>query len=274
MQTLTQPDTTLIRGQEYPRITTLFCDFDGPIVDVSDRYHRTYRLGLARTRRYYRDQGQRVTLSPLSKTQFWNLKQHRVPDAEIALRSGLQGEQIDYFRNQVLHWVNHPALLRCDRVQPGVHWALSLLHHQHIRLVLVTLRAVDQVQDFLQRHQLQGYFSGIYGTANDSFAYTNYAEVKTTLLRQALAESDRLPNQWYAMVGDTEADVWAAQAVNIPAIALTCGIRSHAYLQRLNPEHIENNLLLCTHQLLCQKNLGNLSNECNLRVALKQSPSN
>jgi phosphoglycolate phosphatase-like HAD superfamily hydrolase len=52
-----------------------------------------------------------------------------------------------------------------------------------------------------------------------------------------------------AMVGDTEADIWAAQAVGIPAIALTCGIRSEAYLQRLAPDHLESDLLLFAHRL-------------------------
>lgn len=276
MKTLTQPVATQIHGTGYPRITTLFCDFDGPIVDVSNRYHRTYRLGLAHTRRHYRQQGKILPLSPLSKSQFWNLKQNRVPDGEIALRSGLQDEQIHYFRTQVEQWVNHPSLLRCDRLQPGVPWALSLFQQQGIRLLIVTLRAEEQVRDLLQRYHLQNHFAGIYGTDREDFAYANYAELKTALLQKALAEqiaveksitekpitepitieNDRLETSIpgvlgadCAMVGDTEADVLAAQAVGIPVIALTCGIRSEAYLQRLKPDHLESNLLLFAHRL-------------------------
>jgi phosphoglycolate phosphatase-like HAD superfamily hydrolase len=289
MKTLTQPVATQIHGKGYPRITTLFCDFDGPIVDVSDRYHRTYRLGLAHTRRHYRQKGETLPLSPLSKSQFWHLKQNRVPDGEIALRSGLQDEQIDYFRTQVEQWVNHPSLLRCDRLQPGVPWALSLFQQQGIRLLIVTLRTEEQVRDLLQRYHLQDHFAAIYGTDREDFAYANYAEVKTALLQKALAEqiateqiateqiateeiviehpltehllteqpaADRLGSaisgvlpSVCAMVGDTEADIWAAQAVGIPAIALTCGIRSEAYLQRLAPDHLESDLLLFAHRL-------------------------
>lgn len=285
MKTFTQSVATQIPGTGYPRITTLFCDFDGPIVDVSDRYHRTYRLGLAHARRHYRQQGEILPLSPLSKSQFWHLKQNRVPDGEIALRSGLQDEQIDYFRTQVEQWVNHPSLLRCDRLQPGVPWALSLFQQQGIRLVIVTLRTEDQVRELLERNHLQDHFAAIYGTACEDLAYANYAEVKTVLLKKALAEQIELAEHIaaeatiaetiaetiadpsaqqstdrlgagalpaaFAMVGDTEADVLAAQAVGIPVVALTCGIRSEAYLQGLAPDHLESNLLLFAHRLRC-----------------------
>lgn len=243
---------------------TLFCDFDGPIVDVSARYHRTYRLGLAQTRRYYKGLGQVLPLHCLSKSQFWQLKQNRVPDVEIALRSGLQGEQIEYFMTQVQHWVNHPALLRCDRLQPGTAWALSLLKHQGFKLVLVTLREETQVRAILERYGLADYFSDIYGTCNDTFAYANYSDVKVSLLQQAMMDhilqappvvDTHTPRPHpipLGMVGDTEADILAARAVGIPAFALTCGTRSQAYLDRLNPDHTESNLLMLVHRFLRQ----------------------
>lgn len=243
---------------------TLFCDFDGPIVDVSGRYHSTYRLALARTRRAYGDRGTPLSLSPLTKAQFWRLKQMRTPDPTIARRSGLQGEQVPFFLDQVQQIVNScPALLRRDQLQPQVPGALALLRRHGIALVLVTLRCEQQVQAFLSRHGLEDAFAAIYGTQDSSAAYANYSDLKTTLLSQAIADHSPMvmppldPTACLAsgplqsptavpawMVGDTEADVIAAQRLGLPAIALSCGIRSRDYLANLKPTAIQPNLLV------------------------------
>src|ERR687893_96470 len=81
---------------------TVFCDFDGPIVDVSNRYYTTYQLGLADTQGFYQAEGITLPIQMLSKQQFWQMKQDRVPDVELATRSGLQGEQIDFFVGRVI----------------------------------------------------------------------------------------------------------------------------------------------------------------------------
>ena len=148
---------------EYPQLAsapvTLFCDFDGPIVDVSERYYHTYQLGLADIASAY----PALALSQLSKAQFWQMKQERTPDVEIAMRSGLQGEQIEQFLSRVRQIVNQPELLAQDQIQPGVKWALSLLHERGIRLVLVTLRQQVQATQILREQGLEALFSGIGG---------------------------------------------------------------------------------------------------------------
>ncbi|MBD3880986.1 HAD family hydrolase [Phormidium tenue FACHB-886] len=231
---------------------TLFCDFDGPIVDVSDRYYHTYRLGLTETQAAHPD----LRLSPLTKQQFWQMKQERMPDAEIALRSGLQGEQIDRFLQRVVQIVNQPALLQQDQLQPGVKWALALLHAQGVRLVLVTLRCQAQATQILQDHGLVHLFSQIWGSVSESIAYSNLAEHKTELLRQAIAMQQNSSASYATfpdsawMIGDTEADVLAGQAMDVPTIALTCGIRSQTYLQKFEPTRIHSDLLSAAHYLV------------------------
>jgi phosphoglycolate phosphatase-like HAD superfamily hydrolase len=231
---------------------TVFCDFDGPIIDVSNRYYTTYQLGLADTQAFYQVQGISLPIQQLTKHQFWQMKQDRVPDVEIAMRSGLQKEQIDFFLGRVIEIVNQPALLRQDKLQPGVSWALALLHSQGVRLVLVTLRCQAQATQILRNYGLTRLFSGIYGTDQRDAAYQNYADAKTQLLSQALAEQSRLAGHptsaW--MVGDTEADLIAGQTLEIPTIALTCGIRSHYYLKQFQPTRVHSDLLAAAHDIL------------------------
>lgn len=235
-----------------PQQLTVFCDFDGPIVDVSNRYYSTYKLGLADTQAAYQAKTVTLPIGLLSKQQFWQMKQERVPDVEIAMRSGLQGEQIDFFLGRVLEIVNQPALLKQDRLQPGVSWALALLHSQGVRLVLVTLRCRSQATQILRNHGLTRLFSGIYGSSDRDAAYQNQAELKTQLLASALTEQSvgaQYPlSAW--MVGDTEADLLAGQALSIPTIALTCGIRSPRYLKQFQPTCIHSDLLAAATYLV------------------------
>lgn len=231
---------------------TVFCDFDGPIVDVSNRYYTTYRLGLADTLRFYQTQDITLPIQMLTKQQFWQMKQDRVPDVEIAMRSGLQGEEINFFLKRVVTIVNQPALLQQDSLQPAVSWALALLHSQGAKLVLVTLRCHLQAEQLLSHYGLSNLFSGIYGTEDCQVAYHNNAQLKTQLLEQAFSEQlQRIGHTVSAwMVGDTEADIRAGQALSIPTIALTCGIRSHFYLKQFHPTRICSDLLDAAHYLV------------------------
>ncbi len=235
-----------------PSRLTVFCDFDGPIINVSDRYYQTYQLALAEVQATYQAQGVTLPIHLLTKEQFWQMKQNRVPDVEIALRSGLQEAQMALFMEGVTRIVNQPALLHQDTLQPGVRWALALLHAQGARLVLVTLRCQVQAAQVLHGYGLLRLFSEIYGSQDEGAAYQNLADHKTQLLRQAIASSRSGDRAYDAawMIGDTEADILAGQATGIPTIALTCGIRSKSYLQRFTPTRIHSDLLSAAHYLV------------------------
>ena len=238
--------------------TTVFCDFDGPIVDVSDRYYSTYRLALEDTEGFYREFSPQYQVakplpsSVLTKEQFWQMKQNRVPDREIAKRSGLSEEKIDFFLARVVKIVNRADLVDRDTLQPGVSWALNLLKTQGVKLILVTLRDRLEATKFLEQHGLRKLFTGIYGTDDSQSAYQNYTEIKTYLLDRAM--KDRLPTTAHPnrswMIGDTEADILAGKAMGIPTIGLTCGIRSYRQLSQLQPTSIEPDLLSAAHRLV------------------------
>jgi phosphoglycolate phosphatase len=229
---------------------TLFCDFDGPIIDVSERYYSTYQLGLADTQAFYQTHvGTTLPIQVLSKEQFWSLKRDRVSDCEIATRSGLHQEQIDIFLAQVHRIVNQPVLLQQDHLQPEARWALHWLHASGVKLVLVTLRCQTQAAQILESYGLAHLFSRICGMPDSSAAYQNYAGFKAQLLTDLLAEGIWQTGS-ACIVGDTEADVLAGQAVGIPTIALTCGIRSQFYLKKYQPTHICSDLRSAASSLL------------------------
>lgn len=235
-----------------PPGAVLFCDFDGPLVDVSQRYYRTYRLALAATAAEYQAHGIALEPRPLTVTQFWQMKQNRLADEDIAHWSGLQYPQVSTFMAHVQRLVNQTSLLSHDRLQPLVGSAIALLQQTNIRLVLVTLRQTQQVAAILRQYELEAAVSQIYGAEDDQVAYGNRADHKTALLHAAIADQQQ---QGYAtetawMVGDTEADILAGQALGVPTIALTCGVRSQAYLSPFQPTEIHANLYGAVERLL------------------------
>jgi phosphoglycolate phosphatase len=229
---------------------TVFCDLDGPLIDVSDRYYQTYQLALRETQSLYWDAESTFALTCLSKEQFWRMKQERTADIDIALRSGLQTEHIDYFLDQVRQVVNQPMMLEQDRVQPGVRSALTYLRDSGVSLKVVTLRHQVEAETLLLEQDLAQFFTGIWGTSDYQSAYSNYTDHKRRLLTQALEQFPALSLESAWMIGDTEADVLAGQSLGISTIALTCGIRSHDYLSKLQPTHIDRDLIAATQYLL------------------------
>jgi len=258
-----QPRHPLHSGaeQRFSQSVTVFCDFDGPIVDVSDRYYSTYKLGLFEIQASYQKQATSLPLHILSKKQFWQMKQERTPDQEIALRSGLRGKQIEQFLECVQQLVNRADLLHQDQLQPGVKQSLLQLHNQGIPLILVTLRRQIQAVQMLRQFGIAHLFTQVYGASDDTAAYLNQAEHKTQLLSNAMTEAGLQPKSYSHsqlelahssawMIGDTEADILAGQAMNIPTIALTCGIRSQAYLQTFRPTQFHTDLASAARYLL------------------------
>jgi phosphoglycolate phosphatase len=247
----------LMNGMPREQPATVFCDFDGPLVDVSARYYSTYRLALANVCEYYNTDNLLISITPLSQEQFWQMKRNRVPDIEIAGKSGIPPAAIDPFLAQVSYIVNHNDLLYQDTIQPGVSWALNLLRSEGIELVLVTLRAQEQAEQILAKANLLHLFSGVFGThSNEDVAYVNSIELKTQLLKNAAAVHwpvNIRDRKTACTIGDTEADVWAGRNLGIETIALTCGIRSQEYLQKQSPSVILEDLVSASNYLVRSK---------------------
>lgn len=231
---------------QVPSGQVVFCDFDGPIVDVSERYYRTYRLGLSTLQASHQETNDRILpLRVLSKNQFWWMKRNRVADADIAMRSGVPADLVDALMLQVQRIVNHPHLLQWDTLQPGADSAIHQLKRAGARLVLVTLRHPRQVQAFLQAHDLSQCIDEIFGASDINAAHLNRAEQKVALLECAIAAQKEQGYQIYptCMIGDTEADIIAGKQAGVTTVAVTNGIRSQDYLKRYQPTSMVANLL-------------------------------
>ncbi|MFM7384559.1 MAG: HAD family hydrolase [Microcystaceae cyanobacterium] len=213
----------------------LITDFDGPIMDVSERYYQVYQYCLAAVQ----DPEQRVTL--LSKAQFWQMKRAQVPEIEIGLQSGLRDRQAKTFAHLRKITVHTLPYLVYDQPLPWAIAALEKLQAKGVDLVVMTMRRVCELEEALERNHLGQFFAEDrrYCLAND-YRKINDIHDKKGLMAQAMAELPPTPVTW--MVGDTEADILAAQSQNIPVIGLLSGIRDRQRLTQHQPTAIANNL--------------------------------
>jgi phosphoglycolate phosphatase-like HAD superfamily hydrolase len=222
----------------------IITDFDGPIMDVSERYYQTYLFCLNSV-----TPPEQATTT-LSKDEFWRLKRSQVPERQIGQISGLDETQSLEFariRRQTVH--SQPYLVY-DVPVVGAIATLERLHQSNIELVTMTMRRVKELDDALNRYDLGKFFAPDrrYCLSND-YSKTNDIGDKTQLMSRALLE---LPPADTWMVGDTEADILSAKASGIPVIGVLSGIRDRTQLQHHEPDWIVDNLGAAVEVILSQ----------------------
>ncbi len=209
----------------------LITDFDGPIIDVSERYYRVYQLCLEKTR--YPDQKVRE----LSKAEFWQMKRSRVPEKQIGIISGLDETQAQEFTKLRKQTVHTEPYFQYDRLAPGAVSALLKIQQAGFDLAVMTMRRAWELDYAFKQHDLARFFpeNRCYCLAND-YVKTRDIDDKPLLMARALKELPSASDTW--MVGDTEADITAAKKHGIKSIALECGIRDRAQLAFYQPDFI------------------------------------
>lgn len=209
----------------------LITDFDGPIMDVSERYYRVYQLCLEKTR--YPEQ----TITELSKAEFWQLKRSHTPEIQIALKSGLdqqQGREFSQIRKQTVHTLPY---FQYDVLVPTALNALSKVQAAGVDLAVMTMRRVRELDYAFNQYDLGKFFpeNRRYCLSND-YVKTRDVEDKPLLMARALAELPPAADTW--MIGDTEADITAAKKHNIKIIGVESGIRDRHQLESYQPDLI------------------------------------
>lgn len=209
----------------------IITDFDGPIIDVSERYYRVYQYCLQKIRR----SGQQV--QELSKAEFWQMKRSRVPEKQIGVISGLdeaQAQEFSQLRKQTIHTQPY---FDYDTLAPGAVEALSKVQRAGIDLVVMTMRRERELDYAFKKYDLGRFFpeNRCYCLSND-YIKTRDTDDKPLLMARAIRELPPAIDTW--MVGDTEADIISAKKQDIKVIAVECGIRDRSQQELYHPDLI------------------------------------
>lgn len=213
----------------------LITDFDGPIIDVSERYYQVYQLCLDKSRNPDRP------VKQLSKAEFWELKRSRVPEKQIGILSGLDEAQAKKFAQLRRQTVHTEAYFKYDTLAPGAVAALEKVQQAGIDLAVMTMRRVRELDYAFSQHDLGRFFpkDRCYCLSND-YVKTRDVDDKPLLMERALVELPPASDTW--MVGDTEADIITAKNHGVKVMAVLCGIRDRQNLQSNLPDLIVQDL--------------------------------
>lgn len=213
----------------------IITDFDGPIMDLSDRYYHVYQLCLDKVEQPHQ------SLHVLTKAEFWTYKRAQVPERKIGIASGLtptQAEEFKELRDRHAHQLQYLSL---DRVVPGSIAALEKIQASSSELCVMTLRRTCELEPALQQYNLDRFFpSHSRYCLPDNYVKHGDVAAKTQLMTAALSELPPDPNTW--MIGDTEADIIAAKTHGIKVIGVLSGIRDRDRLAQHQPDKIVANL--------------------------------
>ncbi len=224
----------------------IITDFDGPIIDLSQRYYHVYQLSLNTAT-------QSDPWKVLTKEEFWAHKRAGMDEIQIGMESGLTGMQAEYYqalRNRDAHQLKYLVM---DRPIMGAMSTLQRIRKTtEIQLVLLTLRRRSELDCTLEQYDLERFFDSHcqYCLTND-YVKQGHIEDKTQLLAQALAELGDDEDTW--VIGDTEADLVAAETHQLRSIAVLSGIRDRHFLEQYRSNAIVPNFTAAVDMILSGK---------------------
>jgi phosphoglycolate phosphatase-like HAD superfamily hydrolase len=209
----------------------IITDFDGPIMDVSERYYQVYLLCVEQTKL----PGQEIQV--LSKAEFWALKRSKTPETTIGLKSGLSEEQAGLFSHRRKELVHQLVYMKFDQVIPRAIETLTQIQQLGIDLVVMTMRRDRELEYAFGQADLARFFPANrrYNLGND-YIKTKDELDKPLLMARAVQELPPVDQTW--MIGDTEADIAAAKSQDIPFVGVLSGIRDQATLAKFLPGSI------------------------------------
>jgi phosphoglycolate phosphatase-like HAD superfamily hydrolase len=222
----------------------IFTDFDGPIMDVSERYYQVYLYCLDKIRKPHQ------VVTTLPKTEFWELKRSQVPEKEIAKLSGFADEKqsiaFAHLRRATVH--TDPYFEHDQLIESAIP-ALEKAKQSGVDLAVMTMRRRRELEPVLDKYDLRRFFAcdRIF-CLDDDYIKTVDTQDKPKLMKLAQANLPEVQQQW--MIGDTEADIIAAQTYDVPVIGVLSGIRNQAQLEKYKPNQILPNLLSSITKIL------------------------
>ena len=199
----------------------IFIDFDGTLVDIAPRHYRVYRKCV-----------EKMGGTPLDRKKYWELKRDNISWNELLLISGLEINNKDDYLELFIDRIESLEELYRDELFVDSLSALKKLSSNDNKLYLLSLRRnSDALDKQIEKLGIECFFEEILSGHSDT--------KEGTLLKKADIIKQTIDNPKDSIiVGDTEADVAAAQQLNATSIALLSGIRSKKFLKSMEPDYL------------------------------------
>lgn len=161
----------------------LFTDFDGPLMDVSERYYQVYLYCLHQVRL------PQQPIVQMTKEEFWSAKRAQVPEWKIGWESGLtlpgQAEDFARLRSETVH---SEPFFKYDRLYDFAIPALERLQAHGFDLAVMTMRRQKELFPILNQFNLGRFFATDHiFCLRDDYKKTGDTKDKPKLMEKAIA---------------------------------------------------------------------------------------
>jgi len=198
----------------------IFWDYDGPILDVSNKYYEVYKAILIENSDSY-----------LTKSEFWNLKRNK-EDIKKILELSQASISFNNFRQKWISKIETSEYLAHDELQPEISDILEASSVNN-KLVMVTLRrSRKMLLKQLENLGLISYFDQVFNSGEN--IYPRW-KIKYNIINQFLGPGN---SKKYFIIGDTETDIIAGTNLGFTTIAVSNGIRNKSILRKLSPTYL------------------------------------
>lgn len=199
----------------------IFIDFDGTLVDIAPRHYRVYKKCV-----------EKMGGTPLDRKKYWELKRDNISWNELLPMSGLEVNNRDDYLKLFIDRIESLEELYRDELFVDSLSTLKKLSSNGNKLYLLSLRRnSDALYKQIEKLGIGCFFEKILSGHSDT--------KEGTLLKKADIIKQTIDNpEDSIIVGDTEADVAAAQQLNATSIALLSGIRSKEFLKSMEPDYL------------------------------------
>ena len=199
----------------------IFIDFDGTFVDIAPRNYRVYKKCV-----------EKMGGTPLDQKKYWELKRDNISWDELLSMSGLEASKKGDYLKLFIDRIESLEELYRDELFVDSLFALKKLSSNNNKLYLLSLRRnSDALDKQIEKLGIGCFFEKILSGHSDT--------KEGTLLKKADIIKQTIDNPGDSIIiGDTEADVAAAQQLNATSIALLSGIRSKEFLKSMESDYL------------------------------------
>lgn len=206
----------------------LFIDFDGTLLDVSQRHYATYVevLGMPDIRGV-----------PIPQKEYWGLRVENKPVKEILKRSRLFPTKFKTFIERFEERLETPEMLGLDELRPGTVTALGKLYTKTPIVLVTQRRDGEALESQLAELKLKSYFVSVLSGAPPRLRRMDpkqRGKHKAELIKQRY----RLPPTEAVLVGDTETDVQVARTFGWEVYLVENGHRKKDLQIKADPDRI------------------------------------
>lgn len=202
----------------------IFIDLDGTLVDIAPRHYRVYRSCV-----------DAFSGNALDFDEYWKMKREDQSWGTLLERSSLPKSIEPQFLQRFISRIEVFEELARDALFDFSTSALEKISDRNTLYLLSLRRNTEALHRQVDALGISQYFSQILSGHSDT--KTGTLAKKADIIKATIAYPDQS-----LVIGDTEADVVAAQSISALSIAVSSGIRSRKFLDNLKPEYIFDNI--------------------------------